>query len=95
MTTLIAKSSFQVFTGAAPRVIQAGAAIDSDDPAVAGREHLFRTVEEHLGIVEAATANPGERRTTRRPAKARERKQVTRPGGPEAEARAEDAAPDA
>lgn len=39
--------------------------VDSTDPIVSGREHLFGPVE--ATNVEAATAAPGERRTVTRP----------------------------
>ena len=44
------------------RFIAEGEIVDSDDPAVKGREHLFAPL-----TVEKATANPGELRTVRIP----------------------------
>lgn len=46
---------------AAGRFVRRGAVLRSDDPVVKGREHLFRDVNDDLGI-EQATAAPGERR---------------------------------
>ena len=43
-----------------PVMVQRGDLVDSSDPVVNGREHLFESVED---IVEAATAAPGESRT--------------------------------
>lgn len=43
-----------------------GTVVDSADPVVRGREHLFESDE-----VEQATAAPGETRTTKRPARKR------------------------
>ncbi len=40
------------------RMIDVGAEIDGDDPALKGREHLFTRLE----YVEQATAAPGEKR---------------------------------
>lgn len=51
------------------RAVRQGDIIDSSDPIVAGREHLFDSAAD---VVEAATAAPGERRSTaprKRPAK--------------------------
>lgn len=44
-------------------VVHAGTIVTEDHPLLAGRESLF----EVLVPVEAATANPGERRSTKRP----------------------------
>ncbi|MGW6121500.1 hypothetical protein ACWFRF_20830 [Nocardia sp. NPDC055165] len=50
-----------------PRVVRPGDLVDSDDPDVKGREHLFETVEvaanRAAGAVEQTTAAPGEKRT--------------------------------
>ena len=67
---LVAKTSFS-WSG---RVFQEGTSVADDDPVVKGREHLFETVEErHVrvrgGVVERATAGPGEIRNVQIPKK--------------------------
>ena len=59
----------------ATRVVPNGALVDSDDPIVKGREHLFRPVPAKgaAPVVEQATAAPGEQRSTT-PRKARAKK---------------------
>lgn len=59
------------FAGDDNRVVSAGSLVDSDDPIVKGREHLFEPVETYMsrraGTTEQATAAPGEVRNVKRP----------------------------
>ena len=73
-------TSFSAFVDGAPRVINEGALVEDGDPILAGREHLFETVEAHVsgragGPVEQATAAPGEKRTRRKPPTTRTKEQ--------------------
>jgi hypothetical protein len=66
------KASFSAVIGGAPRVINEGTLVEDGDPILTGREHLFETVETFMSDrsappVEQATAEPGERRTVRKP----------------------------
>ncbi len=62
--------SFATTTNGRNRVIREGNLLPDDHELVAGREHLFETVEENVEgyrarpelVVERATAEPGERR---------------------------------
>lgn len=64
------------------RVLRPGDLVDDNDPAVKGRERMFETVEANArratdraagkpveGVIEQATAAPGEKRTARRSTK--------------------------
>lgn len=51
------------------RWVHAGDIVATDDPIVAGREHLFDSVDVPTRVVEQATATPGEKRSTRRVSK--------------------------
>jgi len=67
MPILRVKESFSVLNDPTCRVYAAGDLVDSNDPVVRGREAHFETVEavaaKRAGIVEQATAAPGERRS--------------------------------
>lgn len=67
------KTSFAVSVGGVPRVMKAGALVQDDDPVIRGREHLFEDVDTFVQKqrtrAEAATAEPGERRSLSKPAK--------------------------
>jgi hypothetical protein len=67
------KTSFAVSVAGVPRVMKAGALIQDDDPIIKGREHLFEDVDTFVQKqrtrAEAATAEPGERRSLSKPAK--------------------------
>jgi hypothetical protein len=58
-------------TDGGDRVYAAGDLVDSNDPAVKGREDLFEPVEATIGrytnrrVVEQATAAPGEKRAAK------------------------------
>jgi hypothetical protein len=70
MATLRCKEPFSADLGGVPRTIPAGALLDSTDPIVKGREHLFESVDVYMdrrapAAVEAATAAPGEKRSVR------------------------------
>lgn len=71
MATLRVKEPFAVDVKGAPRVLTAGQLVDSADPVVKGREHLFETLDTYMDrkAPEQATAAPGERRSVRRSAK--------------------------
>jgi hypothetical protein len=60
---------------ASGRVFPKGSTVDASDPVVAGRGHLF--VDDEPAGVEQATANPGELRAVKRPA----RKRAAKPKG--------------
>ena len=72
-----AKSSFSAVIGGTPRVVTEGTLVEDGDPILRGREHLFETVETFMSDrapqstekapVEQATAEPGEKRTVRKP----------------------------
>lgn len=66
MALLRVKTAFAL----AHAVYPVGARVDSCDPAVKGREHLFEPAPESP-VVEAATAVPGEKRSTPRKAAAK------------------------
>jgi len=67
------------------RVLRPGDLVESDDPAVKGREQWFETVEANVkraterregkdssdGVIEQATSAPGEKRSTRAKAAAK------------------------
>lgn len=67
------KQSFAAVVKGTPRVIAAGALVDSADPIMKGREALFEDVDAYMADkadrqsrpVEAATAEPGEKRTVK------------------------------
>lgn len=62
------KANTSFFVGA--RLITVGELVADDDPAIAGREHLFDGAPSSTGpVIESATAVPGEKRTTKRTAK--------------------------
>jgi hypothetical protein len=67
MATLRCKEPFAADIKGVPRVVPAGALVDSNDPVVKGREHLFEPVdafmERRTADVEQATAAPGEKRS--------------------------------
>lgn len=69
MAILRVKEPFSVDVDGSPRVFTAGQLVDSTNPAVKGREHLFETIDEWMGQqpgaggVEQATAAPGEKRS--------------------------------
>jgi len=74
MATLRCKEPFSADIKGVPRVVPAGQLLDSDDPIVKGREHLFEPVESFMASrvvevsesVETATAAPGEKRSVSR-----------------------------
>lgn len=61
------KASFAAVIGGVPRVVNVGALLDSSDPIVRGREAHFEDVDDYMTRrhpgVEAATAEPGEKRS--------------------------------
>lgn len=73
MPVLRVKESFS--PAGSVHVYAAGALVDSDDPIVKGREHMFEAVEatvarqqqtpeqREAGVIESATAAPGEKRS--------------------------------
>jgi len=66
MATLRCTHAFTTEIDGVPRVVTGGQLVDSDDPVVAGREHLFEAVDTYMArrkSVEEATAAPGEVRT--------------------------------
>jgi hypothetical protein len=65
MATLRVKEPFAVDVKGAPRVLTAGQLVDSTDPVVKGREHLFEAIEAYMvrSSPEQATAAPGEKRS--------------------------------
>lgn len=69
------KQSFAAVVNGVPRVVAAGALVDSADPVMKGREALFDDVEAYMADkaprsgVEQATAGPGEKRSRTRPAR--------------------------
>jgi hypothetical protein len=74
MATLRCKEPFSADIDGVPRTIPGGALIDSSDPIVKGREHLFETVDVYMAgreskaaPVESASAAPGEKRSVRAP----------------------------
>lgn len=73
MAILRCISPFTYWVNGAPRTYTAGQLIEDTDPGYAGREAHFETVETHVsaraGRVEQATAEPGEKRTRRQPAR--------------------------
>ncbi len=64
----------QAFFVSPTLLIPAGALVADDDPIVKGREAMFEPAAPTVSTrgVEEATANPGEKRTTTRKAKASE-----------------------
>ena len=73
MSVKRSKEAFTTWVDGAPRVVTIGQLLDSGDPVIKGREHLFEDVETHVAEkatrVEQATAAPGEKRAqVRRPA---------------------------
>lgn len=76
MATLRCKEPFSADIKGVPRVVPAGQLVDSSDPIVKGREHLFESVDAHMAsrdtapdtmaAVETATAAPGEKRSAPR-----------------------------
>lgn len=62
MATIRARTHFAV----GRHVIRPGDLLDSTDPLVKGREHLFEDPDEAVRPIERATARPGEKRATRR-----------------------------
>lgn len=73
MATLRCKDAFATHVNGIPRVVAAGQLVDSDDPAVKGREQFFEPVDTYMsrrsGVhqVEHATAAPGEVRMVSTP----------------------------
>lgn len=66
MATLRVKSAFACSYHGVEEVFAVDRLVDSSDPVVKGREHLFETVEvtaSRQSGVEAATAAPGEKRS--------------------------------
>lgn len=57
---LVAKQSFSVQAPGRDRMVRKGDVLSPDDPIVVGRESMFIEVG---GVVEQATAVPGERRS--------------------------------
>lgn len=81
MGIMRAKASFVTYSGGAPRMVHVGDLLEDTDPVMKGREHLFEGVEDHVrrpsgrsGEVEAATAEPGEKRSVRPSSAVRGRK---------------------
>jgi hypothetical protein len=76
MATLRCKEPFSADIKGVPRVVPAGQLVDSSDPIVKGREHLFESVDAHMAsrdaapdtraAVETATSAPGEKRSVTR-----------------------------
>lgn len=66
MATLRCREPFAADVNGVPRVITAGQLLDSADPIVRGRSHLFEAIDEFMGrrtaAVEDASAEPGQRR---------------------------------
>lgn len=67
-----ATQAFTAYVGGVPRVVHVGDLVKEDDPVLKGRGHLFENVEDHVrrprsGPVEAATAEPGEKRNVTPP----------------------------
>lgn len=72
MAILSVKQAFAIDEKGVTRIFHPGQLVDSDDPAVKGREVLFDTVEDVVGrrtgqvpasdVIEAATAEPGQKR---------------------------------
>lgn len=58
------------------RTVRDGDIVDSTDPIVAGREHLF---DSPADVIETATASPGERRSTPPRKKAAAKQPASRP----------------
>ncbi len=68
------KESFAIFVNGAPRMLTAGSLIDDADQVVADYPNNFEDVESYVSSrsaasVEQATAEPGEKRTRRVPAR--------------------------
>lgn len=68
MATLRCKEAFAAYTDGVPRVVGAGELVDTDDPIIEGREHMFEPIDTYMsrrggGQDETATAAPGEART--------------------------------
>lgn len=55
---VVARTSFW----AGREVVHQGEVLCADSRLVKGRETMFRSLDEHAGVVEQATAAPGERR---------------------------------
>jgi len=74
MATLRCKEPFAADVDGIPRVVPAGTLIDSSDPIVKGRDHLFEPIDVFMSSkapqVEQATAGPGEKRSLPRRGKA-------------------------
>lgn len=66
------KAAFAASVGGVPRVMRPGTLVQDDDPVIKGREHLFEDVDafvQQRTRVEAATDEPGGRRSLTRPTK--------------------------
>jgi hypothetical protein len=83
MSTLLrVREAFAIMDGNFPRVLRPGDLDEANDPAVKGREDKFEPVEANAapigardalvpasGVIEQATAAPGEKRAVSRPVK--------------------------
>lgn len=68
------KAAFVMYEGGRPRVFNPGALLDESDPVVKEHPGSFEDVETYVSDrakppVEQATADPGEKRSVRRPAR--------------------------
>lgn len=69
MSLIRCREPFSADVDGVPRTVAAGALVDESDPIVKGREALFETVDDYAARtnrvrpVEAATAEPGEKRS--------------------------------
>lgn len=67
MAVLRVREAFCAYYKGVEEVFAPGRLVDSGDRIVKGREHFFETVEvaasRQSGVVESATAEPGERRS--------------------------------
>lgn len=68
-----------------PRVVAGGDLVDDQDPILKTHGHLFEDVDayvaERSSQVEQATAEPGERRAVRRPARGKQAQAGDKPAG--------------